>query len=105
VEATHDNGDRGIGAEWEVLNGGRRAGRDTSGSNQWNENDVAGNFHPIDRRGHFHDQGRSRDSSAGSGADRTNVGIKRTRIQVNEAVQLPRKEDASEDEPHEEKPL
>jgi hypothetical protein len=31
--------------------------------------------------------------------------IERARIQVNGAVQLPRKEDASEEERHEEKPL
>ena len=105
METTHDNGHWVIGAEWGVLNGGRRAGRDAAGNNWRNENYDAGNFDPVDRRRHLRSQRRSRDGGARGGADRANMRIKRARIQVNAAVQLPRKEDAPKKERHEEKSL
>jgi hypothetical protein len=88
-----------------VLNGGRRARGDAAGNNWRNENDDAGNFDPVDRRCHLHNQRRSRDGGARCGADGADVRIKRARIQVNATMQLPRKEEASEEERHEEKPL
>jgi len=105
VGATHDTGDREIGAEWELLYGGRRARRDTAGNYKRNGDDNAGDFQPVDRRGHLHDQRWSRHGGARGGADRANVRIQRSRIQINAAVQLPCKKDASEEERHEEKPL
>ena len=89
----------------EVLNGGGRAGRDAAGNDWRNENDDAGNFHPVDRRRHLHNQRRSWHGGACGRADRADVRIKRARTQVNAAVQLPRQEDASQEERHEEKPL
>ena len=94
---TRDNGDRRIGAEWEVLNGGRRAGRDAAGNNRRNENDDSGNFHPVDRRRHLHNQRRSRDGTAGCRADGANVGIERCGVQINAAVQLRREKDGPEE--------
>ena len=47
----------------------------------------------------------SGDGGACGRADRADVRIKRARTQVNAAVQLPRQEDASQEERHEEKPL
>ena len=88
-----------------LRNGGRRAWSDTTGDHKRYGNDDARNFQPVDGRDHFHDQGRRRDGGARGGTDWADVGIQRARIQVHTAMQLTRKEDASEEERHEEKLL
>src|SRR5882757_1921953 len=93
VRVTGDNVDRWIGAEWVLLDGGRRAGRDAAGNHQRNGDHYAGNFQPVDRWRHLHDQRESWDGSARGGADRANVGIERTGVQINAAMQLGGQED------------
>src|SRR5579862_2865814 len=96
MQVTGDNGDRWIGAEWGLLDCGRRARRDTAGNHKRNGNHYTGNFQPVNRWRHLHDQRGSRNGSARGGADWANVGIERSGVQINATMQLCRQEDAPE---------
>jgi len=93
------------GAEWGWLGSRRRAGSDAAGYDKRNKNDYASDFQPVDRRRHLHDQGRRGDGSARSGADRADMRIERTGVQINAAMQLCGKEDAPEEQSQGKKPL
>jgi hypothetical protein len=88
-----------------MLGSRRRAGSDTAENDKRNGNDDARGFQPVNRRRHLHDQRGSRDGGARGGADRTDMRIERTGVQIHTAMQLRREKYASDEESQAEKSL